>query len=484
MKKYLTILCLLVIILPFNIKANAIENEAEKHCFDAAFYARNNPDVVRVYGDRLLEHYLEYGRNEGRAASSYFNLQFYRNRYEDLRNDFGDDLDAYPKHYLEHGKAEGRIAVDIAKERDLTNFAIALQEFKRGAIGLVTAVLVDLDDCGVEEMIVFAEGVPLSQFWASVSFGSMLTVFSEKDGTIISSSVIPDFAHRTHRLYITNMKDLFLIEIDHGVFYDIYRYQDNVLKKEIFLADVTRNEYCYYINKDLSSATQFASILNEYGIINYGVNEEGGFIGIKDANSFIAAISYGENASHHSSRKVMTKDDTARILDFLPDYLEQKPLPDAESEIARINEVLMTDSEAILNQKYKSHSFKVNEVYLGIYDMYYGITAYTDTNLWWYFNGLKRLELEKNTNEIKFSRLYHFEESQLIFAYFEGKDAHHLYFKDGRLFRWRYTPDISKPLEWIDYENEWNFPEYNRWRDFAINEAYWFAGMVSHSIGL
>lgn len=92
---------------------NAIETDAERQCFDALYYANNNPDVVAVFGlsqERLFAHYMEYGRNEGRNASEAFNLQAYQERYEDLVSVFGDNLSAYPAHYLEYGIEEGRIA--------------------------------------------------------------------------------------------------------------------------------------------------------------------------------------------------------------------------------------------------------------------------------------------------------------------------------------------------------------------------------------
>lgn len=98
----------------YTIGMNAISPEAAGHCFDPVFYAANNPDVVNVYGDteeRLLEHYLEYGRYEGRSASKDFNLMSYRSLYVDLQDAFGDNLDAYSAHYLEYGVYEGRVAI-------------------------------------------------------------------------------------------------------------------------------------------------------------------------------------------------------------------------------------------------------------------------------------------------------------------------------------------------------------------------------------
>jgi murein L,D-transpeptidase YcbB/YkuD len=91
----------------------AASSAATRQNFDAAFYATENPDVVAAYGNserRLLEHYIDYGRYEGRSASSEFNVLAYRDRYADLYQAFGDNLDAYARHYREYGIAEGRNA--------------------------------------------------------------------------------------------------------------------------------------------------------------------------------------------------------------------------------------------------------------------------------------------------------------------------------------------------------------------------------------
>jgi len=87
---------------------------AQKQCFDAVFYAEDNPDVVSVIGTnekKLFEHYMDHGRYEGRSASSEFNLMSYRTNNRDLYISFADDLDAYPLHFIESGKQEGRIAM-------------------------------------------------------------------------------------------------------------------------------------------------------------------------------------------------------------------------------------------------------------------------------------------------------------------------------------------------------------------------------------
>jgi len=105
----------------FSIDAYAIDNEAWKQYFDVAYYANKNQDVIEAYGtnpQKLFEHYLEYGRHEGRNASRYFNLKAYQSQYADLKNAFGDDLDAYPVHFRQYGRSEGRFAVPLEMRND------------------------------------------------------------------------------------------------------------------------------------------------------------------------------------------------------------------------------------------------------------------------------------------------------------------------------------------------------------------------------
>lgn len=48
-----------------------VDVNGDKFTFDAEYYANNNPDVVAALGnsaDAMLQHYVQYGRSEGRAA--------------------------------------------------------------------------------------------------------------------------------------------------------------------------------------------------------------------------------------------------------------------------------------------------------------------------------------------------------------------------------------------------------------------------------
>lgn len=87
-----------------------------KDVFNISTYMKNNPDLVKKFGDNYseyLKHFVEYGMKEGRVASSKFNLDVYKNNNPDLVKKFGKDPKnnyKYYEHYIKYGKKEGRKA--------------------------------------------------------------------------------------------------------------------------------------------------------------------------------------------------------------------------------------------------------------------------------------------------------------------------------------------------------------------------------------
>lgn len=79
--------------------------------FDPTYYAQVNGDIRAAFGlntELLLNHFINYGMNEGRVASPYFSCNSYRLQYADLRAAFGNDKRSYYMHYLNYGRQEGR----------------------------------------------------------------------------------------------------------------------------------------------------------------------------------------------------------------------------------------------------------------------------------------------------------------------------------------------------------------------------------------
>ncbi len=96
-------------------KVNKADISYVSMVFDADYYYNHYSDVADAIGNdpaKLLDHYLNYGINEGRNASESFNATNYRYNYADLNTTFGDNMIAYCRHYAEYGQAEGRNAKD------------------------------------------------------------------------------------------------------------------------------------------------------------------------------------------------------------------------------------------------------------------------------------------------------------------------------------------------------------------------------------
>lgn len=87
--------------------------------FDAEYYADTYPDVKAAYGNdevALYNHYLAFGKAEGRKATSdtngnipaEFDAKYYAEKNPDVVAVYGKDASALYKHYVEYGKKEGR----------------------------------------------------------------------------------------------------------------------------------------------------------------------------------------------------------------------------------------------------------------------------------------------------------------------------------------------------------------------------------------
>lgn len=95
--------------------------------FNHVTYADTYPDLKAAFGydaTALYNHYMSYGKAEGRTAIfteetqaaateslETFNYQAYADTYPDLKAAFGYNATALYNHYVSYGKAEGRTAV-------------------------------------------------------------------------------------------------------------------------------------------------------------------------------------------------------------------------------------------------------------------------------------------------------------------------------------------------------------------------------------
>ena len=61
-------------------------------------------DKKNAFGNNfqaVIGHYLEYGINEGRQGSIIFDVNFYKNSYDDLVKAFGGDNKKYVLHFIQ-----------------------------------------------------------------------------------------------------------------------------------------------------------------------------------------------------------------------------------------------------------------------------------------------------------------------------------------------------------------------------------------------
>lgn len=93
-------------------KAMAGRIEVSAYVYDYAYYAQYS-DLRKAFGAKqasYAQHFLTYGKHEGRQASVLFNPALYKAAYIDLQRAFGKEWADYYKHYISNGVKEGRKA--------------------------------------------------------------------------------------------------------------------------------------------------------------------------------------------------------------------------------------------------------------------------------------------------------------------------------------------------------------------------------------
>lgn len=94
-----------------------------------------------------------------------------------------------------------------------------------------------------------------------------------------------------------------------------------------------------------------------------------------------------------------------------------------------------------------------------------GVTSYHENG------NLRCVIVNKGINNSPYTRYYYYDGGKLIFAYLESDDSHRLYFKNDKMFRWRYASNAVAFSEADNHDNE-DSAEFRTWETFALNEAY------------
>ncbi|KIC45449.1 hypothetical protein RA29_20630 [Tateyamaria sp. ANG-S1] len=120
------------------------QGEDKPITFNALQYLAANADVYNAYGIHLVkatEHYIRWGRDEGRNTGDFDAEQYLRN-YADLRAAFGTDLSAATIHYIQHGRTAGRTDNAIASSLSDADWSAFLAS-GAGASSTITLAHVD-----------------------------------------------------------------------------------------------------------------------------------------------------------------------------------------------------------------------------------------------------------------------------------------------------------------------------------------------------
>ena len=91
---------------------NWIPDSVQSLVFDPTYYSSKYADLKNAFGtdgNKLYQHFLDYGAKEGRQASAIFNVRTYLEKNSDLKAAFGDDYKAAIKHFASNGVNENRI---------------------------------------------------------------------------------------------------------------------------------------------------------------------------------------------------------------------------------------------------------------------------------------------------------------------------------------------------------------------------------------
>lgn len=86
--------------------------------YDGKYYREKYKDLQDAYGDnydKYIMHFVKWGMKERRIARESFNVNYYMTNYKDLRDAYGSDYPAYYKHYMIWGQKEGRVADKLIK---------------------------------------------------------------------------------------------------------------------------------------------------------------------------------------------------------------------------------------------------------------------------------------------------------------------------------------------------------------------------------
>lgn len=139
-KRFLFLTTFLILVFGTTMTVNAKpKTMPDGTVFDAEYYASTYADVKEAFGsdeEALYNHYVQNGKAEGRLAcdpysnttvgttdalTDNFDAKYYAKNNPDVVKALGNDEKVLYQHYLDHGKAEGRLPNSQAEKKTTTS---------------------------------------------------------------------------------------------------------------------------------------------------------------------------------------------------------------------------------------------------------------------------------------------------------------------------------------------------------------------------
>ena len=147
------------------------------------------------------------------------------------------------------------------------------------------------------------------------------------------------------------------------------------------------------------------------------------------------------------------------IKDRVPNALTESDVSENVKEVEDINNV-----EEIVGNIRTIY----NEIEKGVIEGEYQTNGVNNVD-YCYDNGELVLVIDVSKKD-GYSKRFYYKDGQLIFAYYEGDDAHRFYFNNDHLIRWRYASDANIPEKAENHDLEQSI-EYKEWEQKVLSEA-------------
>ncbi len=230
------------------------EGRSASPVFNAKYYFQTYGDLRAAYGNNYLElcnHFINFGCNEYRKSSTEYDGQFYKYYYSDLTSFNGVQL---ADHYVNYGRAEGRLAYLGAEMESILFDASVYAE------------------CNSDLRAVFGNNAQeLKKHWLTYGIREGRTA-----SLLYSSEIYSLLSDDLQRAYGGNHEELFKHFIRNGInenrqtslFFYITRYTDlNADVKNAFKND-RKQIYLHFKNFGISEGRDASDLFNTKTYIN------------------------------------------------------------------------------------------------------------------------------------------------------------------------------------------------------------------------